>query len=172
MNFKDTFEKIESSGVFRKFKEENPEAKFCAGFFILDFLSNDNKESLDYMIGDKIFTFSLIGNEVRMNEDKLMDIPNTPKLVPINPEASIEIEELKGMVGERALEEGISSKFHKIIAILQSYEDKEINERRNIWNLTCMLEQLIILHVLIDAETGKFIKFERKSMTDLIKKRD
>jgi hypothetical protein len=172
MSFKETFEKVECSEIFNKFKGEYPEAKFCAGFFIIDFMSNDQKKSLDYLIGDKIFTFSLFEDGIKMNEDKLMDIPNTPKLVPIDPKVQIEVEELKGIVGERALEEGISSKFHKIIAILQNYEDKEIGERRNIWNLTCMLDQLIILHVLIDAETGKLIKFERKSMTDLIKKKD
>ena len=34
-----------------------------------------------------------------------------------------------------------------------------------------MLEHLIILNILVDANTGEIIKFERKSMMDLIKKR-
>jgi len=34
-----------------------------------------------------------------------------------------------------------------------------------------MLEGLIILHIMIDSETGEVIKFERKSMMDLIRKK-
>ena len=48
MNFKDTLERVENSEEYKKFKEDYPDAEICVGFFILDFLSNDNKNSIDY----------------------------------------------------------------------------------------------------------------------------
>lgn len=140
--------------------------ELCAGFFILDFFGNDTKKSLDYKIGGKIFTFTLEDNaDVIFNEDKLINLPNKPQLSKLSPEIKVELDELKSIAGVRALDEGINSKFNKIIAVLQ------MNEGKQIWNLTCMLEHLIILNILVDANTGEIIKFERKSMMDLIKKR-
>jgi hypothetical protein len=49
--------------------------------------------------------------------------------------------------------------------VLQKHEGKQI------WNITGMLDGLIILHILINADTGEIDKFERKSMMDLIKKK-
>lgn len=171
MSFKETYKTITSSEVFKKFIKENPSAELCTGFFILDFLSNDNKKTLDYKIDSKIFTFSLNEkDEITMQEDKLMDLPNTPKLQKIEPEVNIEIEQIKGIAKKQALHNGISADFHKIIAVLQKYKEKENYEDKQVWSLTCMLEQLIILHILIDSKTGDILKFERKSMMDMIRK--
>lgn len=177
MSFQQTLQTIESSQLFKNFKQNYPDAQLCAGFFILDFLSNDTKKTLDYKTDNKVITFTLHkNNDITIQEDKLMDIPNTPKLTPINLPSilGVELDELKGLAGTQALDNGISSKFHKIIAILQNYKDSEIpelKEQKLIWNLTCMLDQLIILHILIDAESSKILKFERKSMMDMVKKR-
>jgi len=168
--FKETHETIIASKEFQQFKQEHPEAKLCAGFFIQDFLSNDTKKSLDYISegSDKVFTFDLADDGyIKLKEDKLINPEATdqPKLTPIEPTPKIEVDELKGIVGTEKLEQGINAQLHKIIAVLQNHENKLT------WNLTCMLDQLIILHVLIDAETGNIIKFERKNMMDFIKKR-
>lgn len=164
MRFKDLLEKVENSEEFKKFERENPNAELCAGFFILDFLSNDGKNTLDYKIGEKIFTFSVEDEKIVVNEDKLVDEAGRPSLVEIDKEINIEVDELKGIVGTRSLDEGISAKLNKIIAVLQKYNEKQI------WNLTCMLDGLIILNVHVDALNGDVLKFERKSMMDLIKK--
>jgi len=164
MSFADTLEKIESSDLFKNFKEQYPGAELVAGFFILDFLSNDTKQTLDYKTDSKVFTFTLHDNDnITVKEDKLMD--EKQKLSEIKPEVGIEVEELKGIAGFEALEHGISAKFHKIIAILQIHDGKQV------WNLTCMLEGLIILNILIDSSSGEIIKFERKSMMDMIRKK-
>ena len=166
MTFQSTLSKIESSKIFQRLKQEHPEAELCAGFFILDFFGNDTKKSLDYKIGEKILTFTLQDNDdITFNEDKLINISNKPSLEKISPEIKVELDELKSIAGIRTLDEGIHSKFSKIIAVLQMHQGKQI------WNLTCMLEGLIILNILIDANTGEIIKFERKSMMDLIKKK-
>jgi hypothetical protein len=170
MSFKETYEKITGSEIFKKFINENPDAELCAGFFILDFISNDSKKSLDYKVNDKIFTFDLKDDGyVKMTEDKLIDLPNAPQLLKITPVVKVEVEELKGLAGFEALEKGISAKFNKIIAVLQKTKKEE--KELQVWNLTCMLDGLIILNILVDSETGDIIKFERKSFMDLIKKK-
>jgi len=168
MNFKETLDKIEASQEYKTFKTNHPDAQLCAGFFIKDFLSNDSKDSIDYKEKDKIFTFNVLQDEIKMYEDELMDLPNTPKLQPLlKNETKIEVDDLKSIALDRAHEEGIGAKFNKIIAVLQTHEEDNI--KRQIWNLTCMLDQLIILHILIDCNSGEIIKFQRKSFMDMIK---
>jgi len=162
MNFKDALEKVENSEEYKTFKSSHPEAKICAGFFIQDFLSNDSKDN------DKIFTFNIINEEIKMYEDELMDLPNTPKLQPLlSPEIKTEVNELKEIAQDKAHEEGIGAKFNKIIAVLQTHEEE--GKKSQIWNLTCMLDQLIILHMLIDCNSGEILKFQRKSFMDMVK---
>jgi hypothetical protein len=170
--FQETYKIVNDSAVFKKFIKENPNAELIAGFFILDFLSNDNKDSIDYKIietdSNKVCTFELNKNkEVIMKQDKLIDTeaPTQPKLTQIKPEVKIDLNEITSIAEKKAEENKITAKFHKIIAVLQNHENQLI------WNLTCMLDQLIILHILISSETGEVIKFERKSMMDFIKKR-
>ncbi len=171
MSFKETYEKITESEVFKKFIDDHADAELCAGFFILDFMSNDSKKSIDYKTGEKIFTFDLKDDEyVKMNEDELVKTnSNSVQLLKLYPVVKTELEELKGIAGMEASEKGISAKFNKIIAVLQNQvrDGKEYT----IWNLTCMLDGLIILNILIDAQSGDVIKFERKSMMDLIRKK-
>ena len=121
---------------------------------------------MDYKDKDKIFTFSLNQNdEITLKEDKLIETSTHPPLTPIQPTTNVELDQLKSITGTRALDEGIHSHFNKIIAVLQNHNSQQV------WNLTCMLDQLQILHVLIDSNTGEIIKFEKKSMMDFIKKK-
>lgn len=168
MNFKEALEKVQQSETFQNFQKEHPDAQICAGFFIQDFLSNDNKDSIDYKDGEKIFTFNIIEDQIKMYEDKLMDLPNTPKLQPLlKSETAIEVDQLKSIAQEKAHDEGIGAKFNKIISVLQTYEEND--SKKQIWNLTCMLDQLIILHILVDCGSGEILKFQRKSFMDLVK---
>lgn len=169
-SFQETYNTITGSKEFNQFKQEHPEAKLAAGFFILDFLSNDTKKSLDYISegSEKVFTFDLADDGyIKLKEDKLINPEDTnqPKLTPIEPNPKVEVDELNSIVETKKEKEGINSKLHKIIAVLQNHEE------RLTWNLTCMLDQLIIIHALVDAETKEIIKFERKNMMDFIKKK-
>jgi len=172
MSFKETYQKITDSEVFRNFIKEKPEAELCAGFFILDFISNDSKKAIDYKYKDKIYTFDLKDDGyVKMTEDELMNLPNAPPLLKINPEVKVEVEDLKGISGMEALDKGISAKFNKIIAVLQ--RQNRDGKEMQVWNMTCMLDGLIILNIQVDADSdiGKVIKFDRKSFMDMIKKK-
>ncbi len=166
MTFRQTYETITSSEVFQNFKKEFPDAEFCAGFFITDLFGNDNKKSIDFKFGERIFTFSIneLGN-IKMIEDELVKNIQFPALEPVSPDIKIDLDEIEGIEKITALDKGLSSKFSKIISVLQKYENRQV------WNLTCMLEGLIILHIIVDADTGEVIKFERKSMMDLIKRK-
>jgi hypothetical protein len=165
MNFQSFLEKIELSSKFKDFKIQNPDAELIAGFFIQDFLDSNDSSSLDYKAGEKIFTFSFSSeNEILIKEDELIKNPNIPELNSINSIPNIELNELKGLAGIEAHNQGIAQKFQKIIAVLQNSENKLI------WNLTCMLDGLIILHILIDADTGKIIKFEKRNLMEFVKK--
>jgi len=106
---------------------------------------------------------------VKMTEDKLLDNPNAPKLLKLIPEIKTEVEDLKGLSGIETLNKGISAKFNKIIAVLQNQEKE--GKTIQFWNLTCMLDGLIILNISIDSNTSEIIKFERKSMMDMIRKK-
>jgi hypothetical protein len=105
-----------------------------------------------------------------VQEDKLITDSNSQKLDKIIPEIKIDIEELKNISEKKANEKGIKAKFNKIIAILQNYKP-ENKEKILVWNLTCMLENLIILHIILNSKTEEIIKFERKSFMDLIRKK-
>ena len=173
MSFKETLEKIEGSKIYKDFMAQNPKAELCAGFFILDFIGNDNKFSLDYKLGDKIFTFNLNFDNITIQEDKLMDIPpkennQFPQIFEKINLPNIELKELKTYAELKAIDNKIKSKFQKIIAILQTYRGPENkNKKLQVWNLTCILDGLIILHIIINSKTGKVIKFEKKSLVDM-----
>ena len=164
MNFISTYKIIAESDIFKSFIKNNPEAELVAGFFILDLLENNNQRSLDYKIQQKIFTFSLNeNNEITMREDEL--IQSDKPLEKIYSDIRIDLDEVSNIAEKEAIKNNIRNKFQKIIAILQLHEGKEV------WNLTCMLDNLIILNIIIDSETREIIKFDRKSMADFIVKR-
>ena len=165
--FTKTHQTISNSKSFQAFKDTHQNAELVAGFFILDFLDETgNQRALDYKDQGKIFTFSLNQqDEMILKEDKLIETSTHPQLSKIEPETKVELDELKSIVGTKALDEGIKDKFQKIIAVMQMHGDKQI------WNLTCMLENMVILNILIDCNTEEIIKFEKKNMMDFIKKR-
>jgi len=153
--------KIENSAEFSKFKKENPKAELCAGFFILDFKPKHETYNLDYKIEDKIFSFSLNENEeVTQKEEEI--IGEKSKLESINSNVGIDIEELPGLCEEEFLNNKIGKKIEKIIAVLQKKEDKTL------WNLTCMAEGFSIVLMNIDSLTGEILKFEKKSLFDIV----
>lgn len=168
MGIKETLNILQASDEFTEFMNNNPDSKACAGFFIIDFFGNDNKRSIDFKCNEKIFTCSLREDDsVKIQEDKLVEVKDKkfPELEIINPKVRVDVEEAVGIAKTRTLDEGIAAKYNKAIAVLQKYEGKET------WNITGMLDGLIILHILVDADSGEIIKFERKSMMDLIRKK-
>jgi len=160
MNLKFLIEKLEESDVFKDFKKENPDAQLCAGFFILDFKEKREEQNLDYKIKDKIATFSLDPISLKGVEDIL---DKTKPLNELDTGIKIELEKAKQIIDEELVKNKISNRLEKIIAVLQMKDDKPV------WNITCMLSGMKIMIVLIDAVEGKILKFENKSLFDLVR---
>jgi hypothetical protein len=170
MSFKKLLKDIEGSAIFKEFKINHPKAELCAGFFVLDFLGPESKQTLDYKEGEDVYTFTLDRNhEVLIAKDKFLEVPNKPILQKISKKIKLELEDLKSTVEIKLLNENIKSSLQKIIAVLQKYDNNGTNVQA--WSLTCILEAMQILHIIIDADTAKIIKFEKKSLMDFIKKR-
>jgi len=164
MDFITTYKTITESDIFKSFIEYNKEAELVAGFFIIDLVQGNNQRSLDYKLQEKIFTFSLNEiSEITMREDELMQ--SDKPLEKISPDIKIDLDEIPGIAEKEALKNNIKNKFEKIIAVLQLHEGKDA------WNLTCMLDGLVIINILIDSETGEIIKFDKRSITDFIIKK-
>jgi len=155
--------KIEGSLEFKKFKGSNSKAELCAGFFILDFKPKRETYTLDYKTEDKIFSFSIDTETeaITMKEEEIMEDKN--KLEAINSRVEIDIENLREVCEEEFLNNKIGKKIEKIIAVLQKKEDKTI------WNLTCMAEGFSIILMNVDSLTGEILKFEKKSLFDIVK---
>lgn len=163
MDFITTYKTITESDIFKSFIEYNKEAELVAGFFIIDLIQGNNQRSLDYKLKDKIFTFSLNEkDEITMKEDEL--IQSDKPLEKISLDIKIDLDEIPAIAEKEALKNNIKNKFEKIIAVLQLHEGKDA------WNLTCMLDGFVILNIIIDSETGEIIKFDRRFITDFIKK--
>lgn len=165
MNFSSTLEKIEESEAFKNFKKEHKDAYLCAGFFVLDFESGEetSQQQLDYSLENgKIYTFAL-NDEITLKESETIE-GNKEKLQEISEKIEIDLNKIKEVVEKEMEKQEISNKINKIIAILQIHENKEI------WNLNCMLESFGILHVHLDSQDGKILKFEKRSLFEFVKR--
>jgi len=163
ISFTSTLKKIESSDAFKNFKEKNPSAYLCAGFFVLDYEQGKNQQQLDYSLENKrIFTFNL-NEELTIKEAETIE-GKREKLPEMEKEIKIDLDKIKKIVEKNMQEKKINKKIDRIIAILQKHNDKQI------WNLNCMLKGLGILQVHIDCITGEILKFEKKNLFDFVKK--
>lgn len=154
-----------NSKEFDVFRDEHPQAKLCAGFFIKDFVTGIDEKTLDYLEGDNVYTVSLNHeNEVSIKDDTLLKIDGLPKLSEITPIIKTELDVIPTIVETALIKNNIKSKVDKIISVLQNHEDKQV------WNLTVMLDGFLIINIIIDDLSGEVIKFDRKNMRDFIKK--
>lgn len=160
MNFKEAFKKLEASSEFKDFKKQNPSAYLCAGFFILDFESQQNTQQIDFQSGEKIATFSL-ADEISMKMEETADKKKIPS---IKPEIKVDLGEVQEIVKKETEKNKIISKMNKIIAVLQDHEGRQI------WNLTCIFSSFAILRLHVDSFTGKILKSEKANMFDLVQK--
>ncbi len=165
MLFKTLFQKIESSKAFERFKQDYENAELVIGYFVLDFIGIGNQFQLDYKTDNKIFSFSIdINNQISMKQEELIQTETKQELKSISPNINIDLNKLQEIIKNKLREEKITQELQKIIAILQIYNNEQA------WNTTCIFEGLIIINIVINSQTGKIIKFEKKNLTDFIRK--
>jgi hypothetical protein len=163
MLFSQTLQEIESSKAFANFKKENPKAKLCAGFFVIDYQQGQDQKQLDYLLENKdIYTF-ILDKEIAMRkaetiEGAKQDLPELSR------DIKVDLDDVENILKEKLKEEKIENKLVKIIAVLQVYDSKQI------WNLNCMMENMDILRVHIDTQNGEIIHFEKRNMMEFVKK--
>lgn len=158
MNFTEALKKLEESKEFKDFKKKNPSAYLCAGFFILDFESQQNVQQIDFQCDEKIATFSL-ADKITLKMEETTDKKKMPE---IKPEIKIDLDDMQEIAGKEIQKQKIVSKLNKIIAILQMHDEKQI------WNITCIFSSLAMLRLHIDCMTGKILKSEKASMFDFV----
>ena len=164
MNFTTLLKKVESSKEFRNFKQEHPDAELCIGFFIINYETDINQEQIDYKTKDSVFSFYIQNNEVKFNKEELIETDEKHKIKKISSKINIDLDEIKELVREKLIQENINLRLEKIIAILQMHESQQV------WNITIILNGLVIINMLIDSTTKQIIKFDRKNLSDFVRK--
>lgn len=163
MSFKEVFKKINSSPVFRDFKKRNPKAKFYSAFFTLrQAFGNliEESQQLDYLLGqNKIVTFFLQDEKVKLKKDKLEK--KVQDFEAINPNITIDIEELKKIIEKEIQKQKISSEIQEIVAILQRENKKQI------WNLIVLFSSFEMLRLHVDMK-GKILLSKKESFMDFL----
>lgn len=155
MKISELMVKLKETRVYKKFKEENPQTFFAAGFFVLDLESKNEKLQLDFFLPKqkKVAAFEYPFKEPRIYEDEMKDMQ------PQTTEITIDLDDLE------KLSKGIINKNDskiiptKIIAVLQN----------DIWNLTCMDNSLGTVQIKLNATTGEQILFSKGSLMDIMK---
>lgn len=169
MLIKQIYAVLEKSSIFQKFREENPEAFLCAGFFILNFKQSIFEYALDYRTDKQIFTFNIPLNksgssaDIKMNIDELLPTPKP--LDEINLDIQLDLEEIREIVEKQLTLNEIKNRLEEIIAVLQNLDGKTV------WNLTILCEGFTIINAIVNSENSQVIKFEKKNLMDFMKKK-
>ncbi len=171
MKISDLLHKLEKSEIFKNFRKDNEtkDAFFCAAFIILNFKQSMFEYSLDFRNDKNIFTFKVPfadtqNSEITMFKEDLLE--GRKPLEKVEEEKAkqirVDIDDLKLFAEKEIKNNKITQQLEEIIAVLQSQEGKLV------WNLTCMASAFTIINMIIDAETGKIIKFDKKNLMDFV----
>jgi len=178
MLLKTAVKKIESSKVFKDFKNRNPDFYLAHAFTIIDKIQQDWQTGYYSRTKDKVVVF-MIGKETQsrksagMPKEKLLSITRSQeeevfkkpgervkkldlKKVKINLEKAIDI-------SEKLLKKKYPAEIvTKTIVILQHLETE-------LYNLTLVTKSLNIINIKIDANNGKVLHESRQSILGLKK---
>ena len=161
MKFEHYLKKVEEHKNFKEFKEKNPNAYLCAGFFILDYESGKNMHQIDYFLPQKKVATFYLDNDIKM---KISEQCIKKKLPAIKTNPKTDLEALKGIVEDEMKNRIVTDKVRKMVAILH------IDDNKLIWNLQVILDGLNILLVHVDDSDQNILKFEKHSLMELMKK--
>ena len=160
MNFKYYLRRLQESGDYRKFIQENPGAYMCSGFFTIDKEGSDNKQHFDFFSPgkDKITSF-------QMEQDgKATTIDVLDKRIPekLSIDYDIDFDEIENLVYAKMREHGINNRVQKFIFSLQKLEGKDYLTG------TVFISMFGLIKVNIEVKTKKIEDFEKKSFFDLV----
>lgn len=166
MNLEFFREKLESSEVYKKFIEENPEAYLCSAFFIVDFSGEEkNQYHLDFYDSskEKWFSFSVDEEIKEIPVNKISEESSKPfKLVG---DSNLNFDEVKILIQDKMSQEGIKPVLKKLIMVIQNIDG------RDYFVITAFISMLGLLKVHIDCKDKKITLFEKKNFFEMLKKR-
>jgi len=155
-------EKLENAEVYKKFKEEYQDSFLVAGFFVLDYETNQNINQIDYFIPSekKVAAFTM-KEEIGMQILETMN-DKIPETLPV--QTNVDLDAIKGILEDEMKNRNITEDLKKVIAVIQTLEGKKI------WILNCIMSGMEILKAHIDDESKTILKMEKASVLDYIKK--
>jgi hypothetical protein len=154
MKLQEILEELKETVHYKNFISKNPDAFFCAGFFIFDIKNSDEQIQLDFFIPKlkKIASFEFPFAAAKIHDDPIQE--NSPQ----DPAIKIDIDDVIAFSKKTiAIHESRLSPT-KIIAVLQ----------KGSWNLTCMDEALGIIRIKVDATTEEELSFDKGSLMDFM----
>jgi hypothetical protein len=159
MKLGELFSKLEKSSEFKSFKKENPQAYFCAAFFVFDYEEKTEKKQLDYWIDEGDIETFLIDDKITQQKARMVE---NEKLKEIKrDEIKVDVDEALKIVTKEA--EKQLFKPSKLIIVLQRLKGSE----QLIWNITGFSGfNLLRIHLAMDKT---FLLNERKSMLEMMK---
>ncbi len=154
MKLKELLEELTETPQYKKFKEENPNSFFSAGFFVLDLENKTETIQLDFFLPEKkkVAAFEFPFKEPKIHEDKIEE------MIEQSPDVKIDIDDVEKVAKEKIRENNSQIIPTKIIAVLS----------KNQWNLTCMDNSLGIVQLKINAITGEQNSFNKGSLMDFM----
>jgi len=163
MKIQPYIQKLESSEIYKKFRQDNFESFLVAGFFVLDYESGVNIHQIDYYVPSKkqVAAFNLDGKvEVRLLD--MMSKEKVPEKLDIK--TKVDLDAIKGILEDEMKNRSITESIKKCIAVIQVVEGKTM------WVLNCVLSGMEILKAHIDDESRTVLKMEKASMLDYVKR--
>jgi hypothetical protein len=154
MKVGDLLNEVQESEGYRKFKSENPDAFFSAGFFILNLKDGSESIQMDFFIPSKkkIAAFEFPFGEAKIFEEEVLTMMEQGVEVKYN------IDDLESVCRKIIRENDSAVNPTKIIAILKD----------GLWNLTCMDDALGIVRIKLDAVSGDLFNFDKGSLMDFM----
>jgi hypothetical protein len=154
MKVGDLLNEVQESEGYGKFKSENPDAFFSAGFFILNLADGSESIQMDFFIPSKK---KIAAFEFPFGEAKIFD-EEVPLMIEQSVDVKYDIDDLESVCRNAIKENGSAVNPTKIIAILKD----------GLWNLTCMDDALGIVRIKLDAASGDVMDFNKGSLMDFM----
>lgn len=164
MKIEPYIQKLNESDQFKEFQGKYPDSFLIAGFFVLDFESNQNLHQIDYYLPkeNKIAAFSL-DEQINL---QILEAMNKKAPEQLDIRVNTDLEELKGILLDEMHNRGMTEEIKKIIAVLQNIEGKRL------WNLNCVLSGMEILKAHLEDTSKTVLSMEKLSIMDVVKKMD
>ncbi len=155
-------EQLEATKEFKDFKNNHPNAFLVAGFFVLDFETNQHLHQIDYFVpGQKKVAAFTLGEQIMV---QMLDTINEKTPEKLDSHSNIDLDALEGILEDEMKNRSMTESIKKIIAVIQKIEGKKL------WIINSVLSGMEILKAHIEDSSKTVLKMESSSVMDYIKK--